>query len=178
VSFATQVLLRWELDCGFFQPARPPCTSHLLPLNQWGRMMESPATTQNSNCQHTILQNKYSTTLLEEFTSWDIISVTFNFFDTFACHISRPPRRRRETSLQASRWILDEGHIGQPRTAESGPQLESLLQRFPVLLIRRIFNGGDIVTFADFTMFLGLGLPSSGISTCRGGGGLGRGQTL
>jgi hypothetical protein len=45
-------------------------------------MMESPATTQNSNCQHTILHDKYSTTLLEEFTSWDVISVTFNFLAT------------------------------------------------------------------------------------------------
>jgi hypothetical protein len=48
-------------------------------------MMESPATTQNSNCQHTILQNKYSTTLLEELTSWDIVSVTFNFLATRLC---------------------------------------------------------------------------------------------
>jgi hypothetical protein len=45
-------------------------------------MMESPAITQNSNCQHTILQDKYSTTLLEEHTSWDVISVTFNFLVT------------------------------------------------------------------------------------------------
>jgi hypothetical protein len=40
---------------------------------------------------------------------------------TFACHIARPPRRRWETSLQASRWILDKGDIGQPRSAEPGP---------------------------------------------------------
>jgi hypothetical protein len=45
-------------------------------------MMESPATTQNSNCQHTILQDKYSTTLLEELTSSDVVSVTFNFLAT------------------------------------------------------------------------------------------------
>jgi hypothetical protein len=45
-------------------------------------MMESPATTQNSNCQHTILKDKYSTTLLEELTSWDVVSVTFNFLAT------------------------------------------------------------------------------------------------
>jgi hypothetical protein len=44
--------------------------------------MESHATTHNSNCQHTILQNKYSTTLLEELTSWDVVSVTFNFLAT------------------------------------------------------------------------------------------------
>jgi hypothetical protein len=45
-------------------------------------MMESHATTQNSNCQHTILQDKYSTTLLGELTSWDVVSVTFNFLAT------------------------------------------------------------------------------------------------
>jgi hypothetical protein len=41
-------------------------------------------------------------------------------------------------------------------SAEPGPQLKSLLQRFPVLLVGRIFNGDGIVTFADFTAFLGL----------------------
>jgi hypothetical protein len=34
------------------------------------------------NCQHAILQDKYSTTLLEELTSWDVVSVTFNFLAT------------------------------------------------------------------------------------------------
>jgi hypothetical protein len=34
--------------------------------------------------------------------------------NSFARHIARPPRRRRETSLQASRWILDKGDMGQP----------------------------------------------------------------
>jgi hypothetical protein len=34
------------------------------------------------NCQLTILQDKYSTTLLEELTSWDVVSVTFNFLVT------------------------------------------------------------------------------------------------
>jgi hypothetical protein len=43
-------------------------------------------------------------------------------------------------------------------SAEPGPQLKSLLQRFPVLLIGRIFNGEGIVIFADFTAFLGLAL--------------------
>jgi hypothetical protein len=33
-----------------------------------------------------------------------------------------------------------------------------LLQRLPVLLIGRIFNGDGVVTFADFTVFLGLAL--------------------
>jgi hypothetical protein len=34
------------------------------------------------NCQHAILQDKYLTTLLEELTSWDVVSVTFNFLAT------------------------------------------------------------------------------------------------
>jgi hypothetical protein len=54
--------------------------------------------------------------------------------------------------------VLDKGDIGQPRSAEPGPQLKSLLQHFPVLLIERIFNGDGIVTFADFTAFFGLAL--------------------
>jgi hypothetical protein len=76
----------------------------------------------------------------------------------FARHIARPPRRRRETSLQASRWIVDKGDIGQPRSAEPGPQLKLLLQRVPVLLVGRIFSGDGVVTLADFTAFLGLAL--------------------
>jgi hypothetical protein len=36
-----------------------------------------------------------------------------------ACHIARLPWRRRQTSLQASRRILDERDIGQSRAAES-----------------------------------------------------------
>jgi hypothetical protein len=43
------------------------------------------------------------------------------FGDSFACHIARPLWRRRETSLQASRWIFDKGDVGQPRSAEPGP---------------------------------------------------------
>jgi hypothetical protein len=34
------------------------------------------------NCQHARLQVKYSTTLLEELTSWAVVSVTFNFLAT------------------------------------------------------------------------------------------------
>jgi hypothetical protein len=34
------------------------------------------------NCQHTLLQDKYLITLLEELTSWDVVSVTFNFLAT------------------------------------------------------------------------------------------------
>jgi hypothetical protein len=80
------------------------------------------------------------------------------FGDTFACHIPWPPRRCRETSLQTSRWILNEGDIGQPRSAELGPQLNPLLQRLPVFFVGRIFNGDGVVTFADFAAFFTLAL--------------------
>jgi hypothetical protein len=43
--------------------------------------------------------------------------------DSLARHIARPPRRRRETSLQASRRSFDKRNVGQPRSAEPGPQL-------------------------------------------------------
>jgi hypothetical protein len=32
------------------------------------------------------------------------------------------------------------------------------LERFPILLVGRIFNGDGVVTFADFTTFFGLAL--------------------
>jgi hypothetical protein len=73
-------------------------------------------------------------------------------------HIARPPQRRRETSIQASRWIFNEGDVGQPRSAEAGTQLKPLLERFPILLVGRIFNGDSVVTFADFTIFFCLAL--------------------
>jgi hypothetical protein len=44
--------------------------------------------------------------------------------------------------------------MGQSRTAESGPQLKSLLERFPILLVGRIFNGDSVITLADFAAFL------------------------
>jgi hypothetical protein len=34
------------------------------------------------DCQHAILQDKYSTTLLEEVTSWELVAVTFSFLAT------------------------------------------------------------------------------------------------
>jgi hypothetical protein len=89
--------------------------------------------------------------------------------DTFALHISRPPWWRRETSLQASWGIINEGYIGQSRTAEPRPQLEPVLQRLPILLVRCIFNGDSVFTLADFTTLLGLALALFGISTSRGG---------
>jgi hypothetical protein len=76
--------------------------------------------------------------------------------DTFAHHIARPRWRRKETRLQASRWIVDKRNVGQSRTAEPGPQLKTLLQCLSVLLVGRIFNGDGVVTLADFTALLGL----------------------
>jgi hypothetical protein len=32
------------------------------------------------------------------------------------------------------------------------------LERFPILLVGRIFNGDGVITFADFTVFFGLAL--------------------
>jgi hypothetical protein len=32
------------------------------------------------------------------------------------------------------------------------------LERFPILLVGRIFNGDGVITFADFTAFFGLAL--------------------
>jgi hypothetical protein len=32
--------------------------------------------------------------------------------NALACHVARPPRRRRQTSFQTSRRIADEGGIG------------------------------------------------------------------
>jgi hypothetical protein len=34
------------------------------------------------DCQHAMLQDKYWTTLLEELTSWEVVSITFSFLET------------------------------------------------------------------------------------------------
>jgi hypothetical protein len=44
--------------------------------------------------------------------------------------------------------------MGQSRTAESGPQLKLLLERFPILLVGCILNGDGVITLANFTVFL------------------------
>jgi hypothetical protein len=44
--------------------------------------------------------------------------------------------------------------VGQPRSAEPGPQLEPLLKRLPVLLVGRVFYGDCVVTLTDFTVLL------------------------
>jgi hypothetical protein len=41
--------------------------------------------------------------------------------DTLPCHIAWLSRWRRETSLQASRSIINEGDMGQSRSAEPRP---------------------------------------------------------
>jgi hypothetical protein len=48
--------------------------------------------------------------------------------------------------------------VGQPRSAEPGPQLKPLLKCLPILLVGRIFNGDGVVTFSDFTAFFGFAL--------------------
>jgi hypothetical protein len=115
--------------------------------------------TSEFNCQHTSASKQvldYSTRgthlLGRRFYHLQLLG------DTFARHIVRLPQRRWETSLQASRWIFDKGDIGQPRSAEPGPQLKPLLQCLPVPLIGRIFNGDGVVTLADFKVFVGLAL--------------------
>jgi hypothetical protein len=45
-------------------------------------MMEFLARPQSLIVSMKVLQNKYSTTLLEEITSWDVVYVTFNFLAT------------------------------------------------------------------------------------------------
>jgi hypothetical protein len=52
----------------------------------------------------------------------------------------------------------------QARTAEPRPQLEAVLQCLFVVLVGRVLHDNGIVSFADLTSLLGLGLPSSGIS--------------
>jgi hypothetical protein len=150
------------------QPARPLSPSLLLPLGQRGRMVESPTRTQNSiisihNTARQVLDYSTRGVYLLRRSLGDLQFLG----DALACHIARLPWLCRESGLQASRWIIDEGHIRQSKTAEPGPQLEPLLQRLPVLLVGRIFNGDGVVTLADFTP--PLALPSSGISTSRGG---------
>jgi hypothetical protein len=47
--------------------------------------------------------------------------------------------------------------------------LEPLLKHLPILLVGRVFYSDGVVTLADFTALLVFALPSSGISTTRGG---------
>jgi hypothetical protein len=110
------------LDCGFFQPACPPCPSPLLPLDQQGRMRESLVTTQKSivSIQNTSRQVLDYSTRGAYLLRCSLGHLQF-LGDALACHIAGPPRRHRETSLQASRWIFDKRDVGQSRAAEPRP---------------------------------------------------------
>jgi hypothetical protein len=47
----------------------------------------------------------------------------------------------------------------QARTAEPQPQLEAVLQCLFVVVVRHVLRDNGVVSFADFTSLLGLGLP-------------------
>jgi hypothetical protein len=67
----------------------------------------------------------------------------------------------------------DDRNIWHSSPAKSRPELEPLLQRFFVLIIRTVFNDDDdIVAFTDFAAFflLGLSLPLCISHTSRRGG--------
>jgi hypothetical protein len=70
------------LGCGWLQLALPPYPSHLRPLGLRGRKVGSPASNRISSSAYTTSRNKYSTTLLKELTSWDVVSVTLSFLST------------------------------------------------------------------------------------------------
>jgi hypothetical protein len=78
-SVAPRVLPRWGLGCGWLQPALPPYPSHLRPLGLRGRKVGSPASNGILLSAYTTSRNKYSTTILKELTSWDVVSVTLSF---------------------------------------------------------------------------------------------------
>jgi hypothetical protein len=170
VSSVPQVLLRWGLDCDSSQSAHPPCPSGLLPLDQRGRMMESPVTTQNSivsihNTSRQVLDYSTRGAYLLRCGLGHLQLLG----DTFARHIARLSWRQRETSLQASRWILDKGDVGQPRSTKPRPQLKPLLQRPPS-------SSSDVSSMVTVSLpsptsrrSFALPLPSSGIFTSYGG---------
>jgi hypothetical protein len=64
--------------------AGSPTVSH-SPSSPWSTGSEGGISCKHSefSCQHIHhYKDKYLTTLLEEFTSWDVVSVTFNFLAT------------------------------------------------------------------------------------------------
>jgi hypothetical protein len=122
-------------------------------------MMKFPATTHNSIVNIQYSKTKYSTTLLEELTSWDVVLVTFNFLATRLRATLRGllgGARRLASGLVGG--SSTRGDIGQPRSAEPGPQLKRLLECLPIFLVGCIINGDGVVTFADFTALFGLAL--------------------
>jgi hypothetical protein len=76
-----------------------------------------------------------------------------------AGHVARLPWRRGQTSLKASRLILNERNMQQSRTAESRPQLEALLQRLLIVFLRRVFHDYYVVPFTNFAPLLVFALP-------------------
>jgi hypothetical protein len=74
--------------------------------------------------------------------------------------VARPPRRRCQTSLQASRRILGKRDVRKARTAEPRPQLEAVLQRLLVIVfVGCVLHDYGVVSFTDLPPLLGLGLP-------------------
>jgi hypothetical protein len=166
----TRALLWWGLGCGFFQPALPPCPSRLRPLGLRGRKAESPASTRRSVVSiHNIARQVLNYSTRGVYLLRRSLSDLQLHGDALACHVARPPRRRRQTSLQAGRRIIDEGDVGQSRVAEPGPQLEPLLKRLLIFLVGRVFDDNGVVTSPTSRCSLALPFPSSGIFTSRGG---------
>jgi hypothetical protein len=87
------------------------------------------------NFQHIVLYGKYSTTILEELTSWAVNSVIFSFL---AAHFPATLRgllggAGRQASRLAGLSMMR--GIGQSRVAEPGTQLKSLLERLLILAV-------------------------------------------
>jgi hypothetical protein len=70
------------LGCGLSQPAPPQSPRRLRPLAPRGWKAESPASNRILLSAYKTWRNKYSTTLLKELTSWDVVSVTLSFLAT------------------------------------------------------------------------------------------------
>jgi hypothetical protein len=102
-------LLWWGLDCGSSQSLLPPYPNRLLPPDLRGRTMESPAT-QMSACNASRQVLDYSTR--GTYLGGSGLCHLRLLGDTFSCHIARPSLWRRETNLQASLWIINEGDVG------------------------------------------------------------------
>jgi hypothetical protein len=75
-------LLSWRgLGCGLSQPAPPQSPIAFVPL-VYGVGRRNLLQAMEFCRQHTQHRDKYSTTLLEEFTFCDVVSVTFSFLAT------------------------------------------------------------------------------------------------
>jgi hypothetical protein len=136
IGAVVRLLPRRGPGCGFFQPAPPPSPSCLRPLGLRGRKAESPASTRNSIVSiHNITRQVLDYSTRRVYLLRCSLSDLQFFGDALACHIARPPRRRRQTSLQTSRRIVDERNIRQSRVAKPRPQLEPLLKRLLVFFI-------------------------------------------